>query len=371
MIKIDNDNKITIDNVIPIIRGNRIIKFITNISIKEIGEVYEKLTYDPETQRGKKEVIKKKSVEMAKIVHKENIEEIKSKVLDGFFDGGLLTWNVRINKTDEKVYSYCPDENKAIIKANLITIPDSFHRHEALKELADTNIKGMESYYLPLSISLYNFEEEQILFSEINGSGKNVKKTRSLYLSNTQRSKMTKKLIKESLLNENINTVTGFAREELTNFARLYESLFDASMGAYKDVKDNELEELKVWLTRFYNEVVELRDEWGKIDLSQRKEYKKKSLIASDNMIIALAHVSKELRHDKNWKTKLKRINNEYEYGSWKGDFFDIKNPLWSQTLTYLNIKDELKISSYSTRHVNIAKDRLFSYLNLGVYSFQ
>ncbi|QJI52346.1 hypothetical protein [Psychrobacillus phage Perkons] len=101
-IKIINNN-LEVHNIVPIIRGNRIIKFITNISVKEIAETYERLTYDERTQRGFKEVERKSGTSKEKIMNKLNIKEMEQKITKGFFDGGILI----DSKYKAKKYAKC------------------------------------------------------------------------------------------------------------------------------------------------------------------------------------------------------------------------------------------------------------------------
>lgn len=375
MIEINSNNEIVVHNVVPVSRGNRIIKFITNISIKEVGNVYNKLVYDEITQRGYKTVSKGKYEVEEKIINKSNIEEMKDKVLNGFFDGGHLIWNVRINTMNgnNEYYDYNNKSNTLIIKYQPITLPDSAQRHMALFDLEESKSIDCASYFLPLDICFYTLEEEQSLFSEINGQGQRANKTRALYLSNTERSKMLKNIIEKSDLKDNVETkFSGVAKKEkATTFGTLYDSLFERSCGAFRHILDSELSDLEEWLIKFYNELITLRPELQLKTHEDRIEVNKKSLASSNVMFYAYAKIAKELYGYKKWKRKLVRINNEYKYGlAYQGDLFSLNNPLWHKTVCYLNKNEEWKpVDSNRTRTVVI--NEMCKYLNLGKYEVE
>lgn len=372
MINVNEKNEIEVLNVVPIIRGNRVVKFLTNISIAEIGKVYDKLVYDENTQRGFKMVRKKGEDVQEKIVNKDNIEEMKDKILNGFFDGGMLTWNVRINAmSDSKPFEYDVENNTVIINEKTITIPDSAQRHIALYQLSKFKDFNSDSYFLPLSISFYTLEEEQSLFSEINGNGQKANKTRSLFLSNTSKSKIVKSLIEKSNLKDNVeNMLSGVSKKEkLTTFATLYDSLFDRNNGVFKNIEDENLLHLEKWLVKFYNELIDLRKELALVDLEQRQTYSQGSLAGSNVMFYAYAAIAKELQDDKNWRQKLKRINNEYTYGAYQGDLMSLQNPLWHNTICYLNKEGQWRVVD-SNRTRNVTKTELEKYFHVGRYGY-
>jgi len=371
MILINKNNEIEIYGVVPIRRGNRIIKFITSVSIADIGEVYNRLIYDENTQRGYK-ITKKGNKEIQeKIINKDNIEEMKDKILSGFFDGGHLVWNVRINYigNEKQYYEYIPQECKLIIKSNYITLPDSAQRHIALNDLSSYVSIDTKNYFLPLDICFYTFEEEQSLFSEINGCGQKANKTRSLFLSNIYKTQLLKRVIDNSLLKGKVEDK--FARvmtndsEKIVTFATLYDSLFDKTVGAFKQMQEDEIEEIERWLIKFYNALFEIRSELNVNTLDEKLLLKDTTLSLQTVMFFAYAHVAKALKNDENWKRKLKRLNNTYKYGSWEGDFFSTENPLWHNTVCYYEEKNKVWRSINSNRTRSVVIREMLKYLNL------
>lgn len=362
------ENTLEVYNVVPIIRGNKVIKFITNISVKELGEVYSKLTYDENTQRGFKKVEKKSGTVEEKIMNKKNIDEMKYKMANEFFDGGVLTWNIRMDE-EQNSYEYDPTDNMLTIKSSQISLPDSAQRHEAIYNVYKNGLLNTESYYFPLSISLYSLEEEQSLFSEINGKGQKANKTRALVLANTLYSNTVKNIIENTLFKGNVEEVDKNKKENVVTFGVLHDSLFDRSYGAFSSVKGtSEVKELEKWLIKFYNELLSLREEFQSANSTERRDYDKDFLTTAVAMFFGYAAVAKHLMGDPNWKSKLKRINNEYKYGSYKGDFMSKENPLWHSTLCY-KAPDDTWRAINSARTYAVATTELLKYFNLGSYS--
>lgn len=352
------ENTVEVCNVVPIIRGNKVVKFITNISMKEVADVYEKLTYDEKTQRGYKLVTRRTGTTEEKIINKANIAEMKEKIQNGFFDGGLLNWNVRINEGDNS-YEYNIEENKLIINCNQISLPDSAQRHQAIHEVVKYPNKAMnfERFYFPLSISLYNLEEEQSLFAEINGEGQKAHKNRALYLSNSKESLMLKRIIEKSGMTDVVETKSGVNRKskKVIGFSTLYTTVFHKTNGSFAEYlnkgKDDELE---LYLIDFYKELMKLRANFDK---------NLKSIESSYIAFYIYANIAKSLYGEKGWKAKLKRINKQFKYGAFEGDFFDIENPLWLNAVVYLK-GEEYKVLSGTTARLFAVKETL-KFMNL------
>jgi len=95
MININKERKIEIFDVKPVYQNGKIAYFNTNITIKEIGQTYKKLTYDGNAQRG----FDDNSIEKKPLIDKKHVDKIKDSILNGGKVRGHLTWNIRA--TDE------------------------------------------------------------------------------------------------------------------------------------------------------------------------------------------------------------------------------------------------------------------------------
>lgn len=335
MIKINEQNQLEIYNIIPVYRNNRIIKFLTSVSISDLLKVEGIVKYDVQTQRGQR--VKHNKVE--NIMSKKNIEEMKVKIIDDFFDGGLLVWNCRISEIgkEKEIIKFIPEENKIIILTPSITLPDSAQRHTAIWSLRNFTFSlDQQNYNFPLSICMYTLAEEQNLFSEINGCGAKASKTRSLYLNNATKNMIVKEIVKKSALKDGVETIgdSVYQKNKIVAFATLYNSFFDRRVGAFRQLQEDELDEWKDWIIRFYNELFKIRPELQPMEKEERLEWHRVSLIHYSHAWYTYAQIAKALQGDHNWKVKLSRLNKQYKVGEFVGDIFDISNPIWHGTVT-------------------------------------
>jgi hypothetical protein len=321
--------------------------------------------YDVETQRGQR--VKKNKVE--NIMSKKNIEEMRSKIMDSFFDGGTMCWNVRISEIgkEKEVIQFVPEDNKIIILSKNITLPDSAQRHEAIWGLRDYIYSiDQENYCLPLAISMYTLQEEQSLFSEINGEGSKASKTRALYLSHAHKNALLKDIIKNSKLNGNVEVVgdTVYRKDNVVAFATLYSSLFDRRIGAYKDLTEEQSDEFKRWMIKFYNELIEVLPELSKLSTQQRFEHTKNSISSSIHAWYTYANIARLLEGDTNWRRKLQKLTKPYKSGEWEGNIFSTMNPIWHGTISTVNKKGEWK--TVNNRNAQqFCRDIVARFLNL------
>jgi hypothetical protein len=304
-------------------------------------EIIEKYLFRP-ISNDTKEVVQK-------IMSKKNIDEMKDKILDDFFDGGLLSWNVRISDIgkEKEVIQFSPLENKLTITANTITLPDSAQRHTAIWGLEEfTTSIDQSNYCFPLSVSLYTFTEEQSLFSEINGEGTQCSKTRSLYLSNSTKNMLVKDIIRNSSLKNNVEYVqdTIYRKDKIVAFATLYSSLFDKTSGVFKQIQETELEDFKQWMIKFYNELIEVRPEMQYMGKEERLEWQQNFLSCCPYAWYSYAHIAKALKGDQNWKRKLQKLAKPFKSGEQEIDLFDMSNKIWQGTIMVQNSKGQWKL---------------------------
>jgi len=370
MITINDNNEIEIFNIVPVYRGSRIIKYITSASITDINLVSDRLQYDEKTQRGYVDrKAKKGKIESTRIYNTLNLLEMKEKILEDFFDGGLLTWNVRVqNAEDAKaVCEFVPEENKIIIKGN-ITLPDSSQRHMVIAGLKDFNLRiNPSSYCFPLAISLYTLAEEQNLFSEINGEGQRASKTRALFLNNSIKSALLKEIIHETAFKDNVETVTGVThnKDKVVSFAVLYNSLFQRNAGAYRTLNEDEVKEFKSWIIKFYNELISVLPQLDKHTKEERDTIHKSTVLESVPLFYAYAYVAKNLEHEVHWKRKLiKLATTTYKAGMWEGEFLSLENPIWHNTIAFQNKAHNWKIVN-NNRTQKFAIDIVLKHLNI------
>lgn len=378
MIKTDSKNQIVIYPVTPVYHSGEIEMFTTTITLREIGEMYSRLTYDGTAQRGYEinNDIKKPMID------EKHVKGIREKIEDGESIRGHLTWNIRkfedLEDLNLEYYEFDTMKNTLTIIGNTITIPDSAHRHRAIYEIYK-NDKDSEVLDSEMVLDIYNLtlEEEKQLFVSINGKGKTPNRNRVLYLSDDIKCQFIREIIEESDLNSRIEFVKNNANSDnkLTKFSTLYDSLFGTA-GSYKNVKledEKQYDDLKTWLIKFYNELLNTRNEFDFNTSKEKREIKQQSMIVEELAWWGYAYMSKVLKDNLNWKRTLKnKMNNQVRVeGGFGVDFWSKSNPDWHGTLILYKFnpitqRAELGFSVYNAnstrkRIQDIVALRLFS----------
>lgn len=302
MIKHDN-GLIEISNVSAVEQFGEVQYYTAQISIEELSEIRNRITYDGDAQRG--------LVDGKPVIDRKHVNQIYEAFMGGDSIRGHLTWNLRKENGISK-FEYDSEENNIFIDPQqLITIPDSAHRHQALYMIAD-EVDGDESILssrFALDIYTISKAEEKDLFYTINGKAIPPNKNRTLYLSNDIRCKLLRDIIAQSELDGKVELVRQNAQKDgrLTKFSTLYESLFGSSTGSFDKVQitEDNYEEYLRWFIEFYNELLKTRKEFSIVDLSERKKTKEGSMILEELSWWGYGFLAKELMFDRKWRHNL------------------------------------------------------------------
>ena len=379
MIKLNDKNQIVIYPVTPVYHNGQIEMFTTTITMMEIGEMYDRLTYDGHAQRGYK--VNSDNIE-SPMINKEHVQNIKQKIEDGESISGHLTWNIRclddLGDLSFDYYDFDSCKNTLTILGNTITLPDSAHRHKAIYEIYKQD-KDNEVLDNEMILDIYNltFDEEKQLFVSINGKGKVPNKNRVLYLSNDIKSQLVKDVIENSALKNRIEfmTINANTDNKLTKFSTLYDTLFGVA-GNYKNIKLDDTEQynkLKMWLVKFYNELLISRDEFEFSSCTEKRDIKSQSMLVEELSWWAYSYISKMLWNDTHWKRALNnKMNNQIRLeGGFNIDFWSKSNPDWHGTLiqykfNYITQKAELGSSVYNS---NVTRKKIQEIVALRLFS--
>ena len=354
MIKINDKNQIVIYPVTPVYVNDEISHFVTTVSLKDVGELFPRLTYDGDAQRGYSDKDGRKPM-----IDKKHVENLKETILNGNSLHGTLIWNIRrfedIEDLDVDYYEYNQNRNELTIRGNTITLPDSAHRHFSIYDIFK-NDKDEEVLQNEMVLQIYNFtlDEEKNYFSTSN-SGKSIAKNRKLYLSSDIRSQLLREVISSSELNNRVEFVKNHANTDnkLIKFSTLYDSLFDNNM-IYKNyiINDDNYDVIKEWLIKFYNELLMGRDEFQFISKKEKVELKKETMLVEEISWWGYAVLAKKLQFDTNWKRSLENKMNKIVAlgGGLSVDFWSKTNPDWHgsiirYTYNYITQKAELTSS--------------------------
>jgi len=330
MISVSN-NGIEITNVMPVEQFGEIQYFTTTISIEELASLKGKITYDGDAQRGE--------IDGKPVIDQKHVQQIYDSFINGNSIRGHLTWNLR-KENGQSNYTYNSDTSKLFIDdSQLITIPDSAHRHAALQMIAE-NIDDESVLESRFSIDIYCLSktEEKELFFTINGRVKAPNKNRTLYLSNDIECKLLRDVIAQSNLDGRIECVRNNAYKDgkLTKFSTLYESLF-GSVGSFdkNEITENTYDEYLKWFIDFYNELIETRDDFKIVSSEDKQKSKEESMILEELSWWGYAYLAKELMGDRKWRHNLhakmnKKISVE---GGSPIHFLNKSLPIWHATV--------------------------------------
>lgn len=331
MIKYEN-GFIEISDVVAVEQFGEVQYYTTQISIEELSEIRNRITYDGEAQRGE--------IDGKPLIDQRHVNQIYESFMSGDSIRGHLTWNLRKENGGDS-FIHQGDSNKLSIQPEqLITIPDSAHRHEALKLIADTvDDESILNSKFSLDIYAISKTEEKELFYTINGKVKAPNKNRTLYLSNDIECRLLRDVIAQSNLDGRIECVRNNAYKEgkLTKFSTLYESLFGSSTGVFdkKDISENTYDEYLKYLVEFYNELLETRDDFKLITKEEKDLSKQSSMALEEITWWGYSLLAKVLKDDRKWRHNLhakmnKKISVE---GGSSIHFLSKSLPIWHATV--------------------------------------
>lgn len=330
MIKVLENGNIEISNVTPVEQYGEIQYFTTLISIEELAGVYDRLTYDGDTQRG--------MIDGKPVIDDKHVNSIYESLVNGTNVRGHLTWNMR-GKSGNPLYLYSSDSNRlTIMKEQLVTLPDSAHRHKAIVKAAELEDEEILNSMFSLDIFKLNKTEEKEFFYTVNGKVKAPNRNRTLYLSNDIKCQLLRNVIAESDLDGKIECVRSGSYKDgkLTKFSTLYDSLFGHEGSFSKEIinSDNYGEYLD-WFVNFYSELLNTRNDFASLSSEDKKKSKQNSMVLEEISWWGYAYLAKELMYERKWKHLLhKKMNKKVNVeGGNSVNFLNKTLPIWHATV--------------------------------------
>jgi len=299
----------------------------------------------------------------------ENADNIAEKLLHGeklFLNP--LVWNLR--PSHFQVY-WDHREDSLFIYSGRVYLPDSHHRQQAIIKAVNVWRASPKEYPRfsggrEFKIELYflSREDEGNYFFDKNQRPKPTAKSKAYDLTTLDDlSLLAKKVIDDTpALQDNVNRVTDrltAKNPQVVTLSTLREMM--KSFAPNEELDPSELDGLAAIASEFYSLLANVRPELGKLDRPQRRQTRDTSLSDAAVMMQGYASVMKEYSDDlakygtergRNlWKKKLTRLsaNNKYSYGTWSGDLFAKRNPLWRDIGIVKRGKDESKLTVLNT----------------------
>jgi hypothetical protein len=287
------------------------------------------LKLDADRQRGKDTVTGKL------VLDQKKVDRWTQELIAGTAILGQLSWNFRKGETEVQ---YTEAERKLKVVAGAATIPDSFHRCRAIVEAAESYKRG--STFDPkrkFSVRIYHVtkEEENRIFYAMNQEGQPADPGRSKWLHPKEPAqRLAAELVRNTPeLADNVDSV----RDRLSKrnwrvaaFGTISKAVEDAWTSVRLD-RDDVFSDSLSWLQSFWREVVKVLPELGKLDLQERQQVRKASLVDSANAIYALFHVARRMKDTGYPIETLARLADFIDVNGTPMPFLSRANPEWQK----------------------------------------
>jgi len=281
----------------------------------------------------------------------DNADDIAEKLLRGerLFLGPLV-WNLRPGTFE----AYRDNANASLHLYNgRIYLPDSHHRQQGILKAIRAYRDSKSAYprFSPakqFKIELYflSKQDEGNYFFDKNQRPRPTAKSKAYDLTTLDDlSLLAKKVIEKSnALTDNVNRVTDrltSRNPQVITLSTLREMM--KSFTPADSLDEPEIEGLATVASTFYDLLAEIRPELGRIDQGHRKEIREELIVDAAVMMHGYASLAREFNDaiaeggvrsaTDEWRVKLRRLGRDqrYSFGSWSGDLFEKRNPLWQR----------------------------------------
>lgn len=302
----------------------------TTVSASEIAGVMRSgmVESDPAHQRGRDSVTGKEKVDWARV------EQWARNLQDDTAIFGQLTWNFRPEETGS--IRFVPDHEgspfgKLYVEDAQAKIPDSRHRHEAIKMAAESAAKG-SSFDMKrrFSLRIWHVSEsyEDVIFNAMNTQHKKADSTRSKYLyQRGPAQKLARELVRRSphLGEANVETVSNTVSTRNPRLAAFntFSTAFEATDSPWSNITSDEVDGAATFLVKFWDRLVQVVPDLGVLPVDERQRARKESLSTSAIAIHGYLRMAHYLYPDGDL-TVLEQLNGQ-------DGFFRMDNPLFTE----------------------------------------
>jgi hypothetical protein len=306
-------------------------------------------------------------------------DEIAEKLLSGerlFLNP--LVWNLRPGSFE----AYWDDKEKSIyFYKGRFFLPDSHHRQQAIIKAVKLWRGAVREYPAfsgskEFKIELYflSREDEGNYFFDKNQRPKPTARSKAFDLTTVDDlSLLAKEVIEQSEnLKGNVNRVT----DKLTarNPQVITLSTLREMMRSFADVDQidtSELAGLAAIAAQFYDMLVKVRPELGRLPTSERKAIRETKIVDAAVMMHGYAALMRQYSQDlanlgtskarQEWRKRLSKLSAEvpYVFGRWRGDLFEKRNPLWQRVGLVKPGRDGRKLTVLNTGAARLESGRV------------
>ena len=353
----NQEDIIELNQVVPVQRcGNR-VKYLTSISAGLVCDLLEseKIQVDYDYQRGVKVTQGKDGSEKrTPMLDISRVDDMTRKILTNKLYGGALTWNLRSNEVSAEY-----DEIGQCLRVTkgTPTIPDSNHRHQAIrKAVLRARELGLsfdeDKYEFPLIIEELDINGESGLFYEYNQLGKPANPTRSRFINQAPlHNKLASSVMEMSVLNGNVELVTNNLTRN-TNKVMTFNTLAKGIEEGFPALDEGNFDETRNYLVAFVNLLAQIRPEVAYLPISERLKVREAAIGDSGLIFQTYFRLAGDLQAAPNWAERLQRLGKPHtvsdsEKGvSYDGDLMSRSNPIWKQTVLIQSSNGKVSIAN-------------------------
>ena len=349
---------IELNQVIPVQRHGNRVKYVTSISAGLVCELLEseKIQVDYDYQRGVKVTQGKDGSEKrTPMLDMSRVEDMARKILSNELYGGALTWNLR---SDEVSAEYDEIGQRLLVTKGAPTIPDSNHRHQAIrKAVLRARELGLsfdeDKYEFPLVIEEMDMIGESGLFYEYNQLGKPANPTRSRFINQASlHNKLASSVMEGSVLDGNVELVTNNLTRN-TNKVLTFNTLARGIEEGFRAVDEINFDETRDFLVEFVNTLAKVRPEVAYLPISERLKVREAAIGDSGLIFQAYFRLAGDLQGTPDWENRLGRLGEPYTVLDgekkdvlYEGDLMSRHNPVWQNTVLVESANGRVSIAN-------------------------
>jgi hypothetical protein len=303
----------------------------TTISARDIAKAFQHglLEVDPDHQRGEN------TITGEYMLKKEKVERWARQLQEDTAIFGQLTWNFRPESSE---VDFEPDPANPIVGSLIVRdgsafLPDSVHRHYAIKRAVESVAAG--SSFDParrFSLRVWKVPEEfeNDIFYAMNMEHDKADATRSKWLAQKNAGqKIAREVVRRSahLGEGNVETVTNTLSIKNARLAA-FNTLASGFEEAWADIPEESTEKAILWFLTFWDKMVSVMPQLGKLTLTERQKCRKESLVGAAIAIQGYIRLARELYANNHNLGLLDRLVEPVVQDGESYDFFAWNNPL-------------------------------------------
>jgi hypothetical protein len=332
-LKVEEKEGWEFSGIVPTIRYGKIKKYNLSLSAGLLASMFEqgKIIYDPEFQRGEKELKTGKIVPICKM---SKINEILQGMQDDIVHGNTIVLNSPISP--ENTLNYDPDTD-TLSGTGVLAIVDGQHRIRSCHKWLKLYNKGKcinspFDWEYPVTIENVSRIESGNIFSEYAGKSTPINKTRIEVLNTRDLSNhIIRNLIENSKLRGKVDMTSISPRNnKIVTFGYLSEGVNTF----FRPQDEEQVESISSYLVEMFNKIIILFiDQMGNITIEEKAKNKKQYLTIEKMVWVSFFALFKELGGRNNVDELLAKLKNRIKVNKWEGFFLEKSNPIWQDNI--------------------------------------